>query len=140
MEEEAKVTREVKEVEVEAKEMKSLAEVASINEALTGIIIIHKDIPNDLGDKLLDAKLLAGRFIKKLNETREEISNALKANTKEESDAAFKERWITEIKKEVEFPVATLTKKEFKILMDANKEQGLNGGHVEFLYNLFKIQ
>ena len=49
------------------------------------------------------------------------------------------EKWEAELKREVEFPVEKLSQSEFNALMNANKEQGLTSGHMELLYNVFKI-
>lgn len=123
----------------EGKEMKAQYEIMELNGALMNIMIVHKEIDSALRDKVFGVKLRAGRITKELNAAREEIKETTKATDLNAWNAAFMEKWETELKREIEFPVEQLSQSEFNTLMNANKEQGLTSGHMELLYNVFKI-
>lgn len=123
----------------EGKGMKAQYEILEINGALNNIVIVHKEIPSELFEKVYDVKREASKFFRELEALKEEIRNLTKSPDVNAWTAAFMEKWQAELSKQVEFPVRTLTKQEMTQLINANKEQGLTAGHVDFLYNLFNV-
>lgn len=123
----------------EVKEVKSQYEILEINGALNNIVIVHKEIPSELFEKVYDVKREASKFFRELEAFKEETRNLTKSPDVNAWTAAFMEKWQAELSKQVEFPVRTLTKQEMTQLINANKEQGLTAGHVDFLYNLFNV-
>lgn len=141
MEETKKEVVETTEVKTEVEvETKSLGEIAEINSSLANLIVVHKGLSDTATDKLIDAKLLAGRFTSELIKVREKLVEAVKAETPEEAEKVFTKKWAEELNKKVEFEIKTLTKEEWKALIQANKETGLSGNHIELLYNTFKVK
>lgn len=123
----------------EVKEVKAQYEILEINGALNNIVIVHKEIPSELFEKVYDVKREASKFFRELEAFKEETRNLTKSPDVNAWTAAFMEKWQAELSKQVEFPVRTLTKQEMTQLINANKEQGLTAGHVDFLYNLFNV-
>lgn len=119
--------------------LKSKGEITEINGALNNIVIVHKEIPSELFEKVYDVKREASKFFRELEAFKEETRNLTKSPDVNAWTAAFMEKWQAELSKQVEFPVRTLTKQEMTQLINANKEQGLTAGHVDFLYNLFNV-
>lgn len=131
--------KKIKEKSVKGVDLKTQLEILEANGALTNIVIVHKDIPQDLFDKVYEVKRRANKINKVLNEVREDIKEITKTSDLNAWNAAFLEKWDMELKKEVEFPVTKLSKSEITTLLNANKEQNLTAGHVDLLYNLFKV-
>lgn len=131
--------KKIKEKPVKGTDLKTQLEILEVNGALTNIVIVHKDIPQDLFDKVYEVKRRANKINKTLNEVREDIKEITKTSDLNAWNAAFLEKWDIELKKEVEFPVTKLSKSEMTTLLNANKEQNLTAGHVDLLYNLFKV-
>ena len=130
---------EVKKMEVkETVEKKSIGYIAEVNELMTVLVIVHKAINPDITNQLIDLKINAMEHVKKLSKFRESLST-ITAETEELKIKAINEKWMKEIAREVEFPVQKLTKEDLNAILQANKDSGLNGGQVAFLYEIFKI-
>jgi len=123
-------------------QLKSKIEILDINGALNNLIIVHKEIPTELFEKVYPVKRLSSKIAKELNETREEIRENTKSPDLNAWSAAFMEKWEAELKTQVEFSTPKLTNEEMSLIIKINKlqDQGMTLGHVDLLYNLFNVE
>lgn len=123
----------------EVDNMKSYATIADINSVVKNMIIIHKNIPQEVSQNLIDVNISAGRHMKELSKVREELSE-IKADTEERKNKMIETRWMAAISKKVEFPIQPISKEDMAKILEANKENGLSGAAIELLYEIFKVK
>lgn len=130
---------EVKKIEKSTEvEKKRIIEISDINELLNTLVIVHKIIPSEISNQLIDLKISTTDHVKNLNKLRETLQTIV-ADTEELKLKAMNEKWGKEILKEVEFPIQRISKENMKTIIDANKETGLTGGQISALYEIFKV-
>ena len=121
-------------------ELKTKAEILEINGGLNNVIIVHRDIPSEVFEKIYDVKREASKTAKEIETFKEDTRNLTKSPDVNAWSAAFMEKVQAELLVKMEFPIRILTKQEMTQVINANKEQGLTAGHVSFLYNIFKVE
>lgn len=130
---------EVKKIEKSTEvEKKRIIEISDINELLNTLVIVHKIIPSEISNQLIDLKISTTDHVKNLNKLRETLQTIV-ADTEELKLKAMNEKWGKEVLKEVEFPIQKISKENMKTIIDANKETGLTGGQISALYEIFKV-
>ena len=118
--------------------LKKLTFVADVNRLMNDLVILHKSIPDNVTSSLIDIKLKAMDYMVKLDKFRESL-NTINADNEELRDKALINKWKEEINKEVEFEIPLLRKTDIQTLLIANKETGLTGSQIAFIYEIFQV-
>lgn len=118
--------------------LKKLTFIADVNRLMNDLVILHKSIPDNVTSSLIDIKLKAMDYMVKLDKFRESL-NTINADNEELRDKALINKWKEEINKEVEFEIPLLRKTDIQTLLIANKETGLTGSQIAFIYEIFQV-
>lgn len=118
--------------------LKKLTFIADVNRLMNDLVILHKSIPDDVTSSLIDIKLKAMDYMVKLDKFRESL-NTINADNEELRDKVLVNKWKEEINKEVEFEIPLLRKTDIQTLLVANKETGLTGSQIAFIYEIFQV-
>ena len=113
--------------------LKKLTFIADVNRLMNDLVILHKSIPDNVTSSLIDIKLKAMDYMVKLDKFRESL-NTINADNEELRDKVLINKWKEEINKEVEFEIPLLRKTDIQTLLLANKETGLTGSQIAFIY------
>ena len=118
--------------------LKKLTFIADVNRLMNDLVILHKSIPDNVTSSLIDIKLKAMDYMVKLDKFRESL-NTVNADNEELRDKVLINKWKEEINKEVEFEIPLLRKTDIQTLLIANKETGLTGSQIAFIYEIFQV-
>ena len=118
--------------------LKKLTFIADVNRLMNDLVILHKSIPDNVTSSLIDIKLKAMDYMVKLDKFRESL-NTINADNEELRDKVLINKWKEEINKEVEFEIPLLRKTDIQTLLLANKETGLTGSQIAFIYEIFQV-
>lgn len=118
--------------------LKKLTFIADVNRLMNDLVILHKSIPDNVTSSLIDIKLKAMDYMVKLDKFRESL-NTINADNEELRDKVLINKWKEEINKEVEFEIPLLRKTDIQTLLIANKEIGLTGSQIAFIYEIFQV-
>lgn len=118
--------------------LKKLTFIADVNRLMNDLVILHKSIPDNVTSSLIDIKLKAMDYMVKLDKFRESL-NTINADNEELRDKVLINKWKEEINKEVEFEIPLLRKTDIQTLLIANKETGLTGSQIAFIYEIFQV-
>lgn len=118
--------------------LKKLTFIADVNRLMNDLVILHKSIPDNVTSSLIDIKLKAMDYMVKLDKFRESL-NTINADNEELRDKVLVNKWKEEINKEVEFEIPLLRKTDIQTLLVANKETGLTGSQIAFIYEIFQV-
>lgn len=118
--------------------LKKLTFIADVNRLMNDLVILHKSIPDNVTSSLIDIKLKAMDYMVKLDKFRESL-NTVNADNEELRDKVLINKWKEEINKEVEFEIPLLRKTDIQTLLVANKETGLTGSQIAFIYEIFQV-
>ena len=118
--------------------LKKLTFIADVNRLMNDLVILHKSIPDNVTSSLIDIKLKAMDYMVKLDKFRESL-NTVNADNEELRDKVLINKWKEEINKEVEFEIPLLRKTDIQTLLLANKETGLTGSQIAFIYEIFQV-
>ena len=118
--------------------LKKLTFIADVNRLMNDLVLLHKSIPDNVTSSLIDIKLKAMDYMVKLDKFRESL-NTINADNEELRDKVLINKWKEEINKEVEFEIPLLRKTDIQTLLLANKETGLTGSQIAFIYEIFQV-